>query len=64
MGPLPINPLEKGFGFRPAMGMDSVVWKFGSNWYESELESKALCPSNIVGGHREWPRWCWFNGTN
>ena len=36
MGPLPIIMPKNGSGFAPAMGLDGVVCRSGSNWYDSE----------------------------
>ena len=60
MGPLPITKPKNGSEFAPAMGLDGAVCKSGSDWYDSESESKAMWPSDGVEGHREWSLWCWF----
>ena len=49
MGPLAKVRPKNGSGFVLAMGIDGAVSRFGSNGYGSELESKAVCPSNGVG---------------
>ena len=64
MGPLPINKPENGSGFVLAMGLDGVVCRSGSYWYDSESESEVLWPSDGVEGHREWFQWCWFKDPN
>ena len=46
MGLLPNTPPKKGSGFTPAMGLDGVVCRFGSDKYESKLESEIVWPSN------------------
>ena len=54
MGPLPITKLENGSRFAPAMGLDGVVCRSGSDWYDSESDSEAVWPSDGVEGHQEW----------
>ena len=50
MGPLPMIIPENGSGFAPAMGLDGAVCNFGSNWYDSESDSKVVWPSDGVEG--------------
>ena len=64
MGPLPITKPENGSGFAPAMGIDGAVCNFGSDWYDFESESEAVCPSDHVEGHREWSQHCWLKDLN
>ena len=64
MGPLPITMPENGSRFAPAMGLGGVVYKYGLDWYDSESESKVVCPSDGVEGHREWSQRCWFKDPN
>ena len=64
VGPLPITKPESGSGFAPAMGIDGVVCKFGSNSYEFDSESEVVWPSDDVEGRREWSRWCWYKDLN
>ena len=49
MGPLAMAMPENGFGLEPAMGIDGVVWRSGSDWYGSKYESEVVWPSNGVG---------------
>ena len=51
MGPLPITKPKNGSGFAPAMGLDGVVCRSGSDWYDSESESEDVWSSNGVEGH-------------
>ena len=50
--------------FAPAMGLDGVVCKYGSDWHDSKSESEAVWPSDGLEGHREWSLWCWFKDPN
>ena len=54
MGPLPITKPKNRSGFAPAMGLDGVVYRSGSDWYDSESESEAVWPSDGVEYHQEW----------
>ena len=40
---------KNGFRFALAMGLDGVVWRFGSDWYGSESKLEAMWPSDGVG---------------
>ena len=51
MVPLEIGIPENGSEFAPAMGLDGVVWRSGSDWYGFETESEAMWPSDGVGDH-------------
>ena len=51
MGPLPITKMENGSEFAPTMGLDGAVCRYGSDWYDSEPESKAGWPFDGVEGH-------------
>ena len=64
MGPLPIALPENGSGFAPAIGLDGVVCKSGSDWNDSESKLEVVWPSDGVEGHREWSLWCWFKDPN
>ena len=54
MGPLPINPSEKGSRFAPAMGLEGAVCRCGSYWYESESDSEVVWPYGGEEGYQEW----------
>ena len=61
VGLVPIIKPKNGSGFALAMGLDGAVCKSGSNWYDSESESKVVWPFDGVEGHQEWSRRCRFN---
>ena len=42
MGPLLIIKPKNGFGFAPAMGLNGVICRSGSDWYDSKSESKVV----------------------
>ena len=52
VGPVPITKLKNGSGFALVMGLDGVVCRSGSDWYESESKLEAVWPSDGVEGHR------------
>ena len=64
MGPLPITKSKNGSGFALAMGLDGAVCRSGSDWYDSDSESKVVWPSDGVEGHQEWSQWFWFKDPN
>ena len=51
MGPLPITMPKNGSGFAPAMGLDGVVCKSGSYWYDSKSKLEVVWPFDGVEGH-------------
>ena len=51
MGLLAMAMPKNGSGFAPSMGLDGVVWRFGSDWYGFESESEAVWPFDGVGYH-------------
>ena len=64
MGPLAISMPKNGSGFAPTMGLNGAVCRSGSDLYWYESESEVVCPSDGVGGHREWSQRCQFNDPN
>ena len=49
MGPLAKVKPKNGFRLALAMGLVGAVWRFGSDLYGSESESKAMWPYDGVG---------------